>query len=354
VASDDKTERATDKRRQELRNKGQLARSPEVMTAFVLGSGLLGLMVGAGNLYRELGGYTRRVLGHAAQMSLAADSFPTVFAEALGVLVRGTGVLFLAAVAGAILGNVVQVGFMVSWEALAPDINKLNPLTGLKNLFQWAKLVDLLKGVLKVVVVTWVAYLSVRGRLAELPAVALLPAGPLLGFTVGLGFEILKNVLLVYVVIALVDYLFQRWQWEEKNKMSKEEVKDEHKQSEGDPLVRSRIRTLQREMARRRMMAEVPKADVVVTNPTHFAVALRYDAEEDAAPAVVAKGVDLVARRIIETAEEHGVPLYQAPPVARALFHQVELGETVPAQMFQAVAEILAHVYRLSRRSIPG
>ena len=161
-------------------------------------------------------------------------------------------------------------------------------------------------------------------------------------------------MLLVYVVIAVVDYLFQKWQWEEKNKMSKQEVKDEHKQSEGDPLVRSRIRSLQREMARRRMMAEVPKADVVVTNPTHFAVALRYDPERDAAPEVVAKGVDLVARRIIEVAEEHGVPLYQAPPVARVLYHQVELGETIPAQMFQTVAEILAHVYRLGRRSVPG
>ena len=354
MADDDKTEQATDKRRQELRKKGQLARSPEVMTAFVLGAGLLGLMIGAGSLYQELGGYTRQILGHAAQISLSVDSFPRVVSEALGVLVRGTGALFVAAIVGAILGNVVQVGFMVSWEALTPDLKRLNPLSGLKNMFQWAKLVDLAKAVLKVVVVTWVAYLSVRGQLAELPAVALFPAGPLLGFTVGLGFEILKNVLMVYVVIAVVDFLFQKWQWEEKNKMSKEEVKDEHKQSEGDPLVRSRIRNLQREMARRRMMAEVPKADVVVTNPTHFAVALRYDPERNAAPEVVAKGVDLVARRIIEVAEEHGVPLYQAPPVARALYHQVELGETVPAQMFQTVAEILAHVYRLSRRSVPG
>lgn len=354
MAEDDKTERATDKRREELRNKGQLARSPEVMTAFVLAAGLLGLLIGAGNLYRELGGYTRHILAQAPEISLTVSAFPAVLTEAVGVLVRGVAVLFLAAIVGAILGNVVQVGFMVSWEALVPDLNKLNPINGLKNLFQWAKVVDLLKGVLKVVVVTWVAYLSVRGRLAELPAVALFSAGPLLQFTLDLGFQILKNVLLVYVVIALVDFLFQKWQWEEKNKMSKQEIKDEYKQSEGDPLVRSRIRSLQREMARRRMMAEVPQADVVVTNPTHFAVALRYNPEKSAAPEVVAKGADLVAKRIIEVAEEHGVPLFQAPPVARALYQQVELGETIPAQMFQAVAEILAHVYRLSRRQANG
>jgi flagellar biosynthetic protein FlhB len=354
VASEDKTERATGKRRQELRGKGQLARSPEVMTAFVLAAGLLGLWVGAGNLYSELGVYTRQMLGNVGQISLSSDSFPTLLKDAVGVLVRGTGPLLLAAIVGGILGNLVQVGFLLSWEALTPDIDKLNPINGLKNLFQWAKLVDLLKGVLKVIVVTWVAYLSVRARLAELPAVALFSAGPLLGFTVELGFDILKNVLLVYVVIAVLDFLFQKWQWEEKNKMSKEEVKDEHKQSEGDPLVRSRIRSLQREMARRRMMAEVPKADVVVTNPTHFAVALRYVPEQDAAPEVVAKGADQVARRIIEIAEENGVPLYQAPPVARVLYQQVELGETIPAQMFQAVAEILAHVYRLSRRTVGG
>lgn len=354
MAEDDKTERATDKRREELRNKGQLARSPEVMTAFVLAAGLLGLLIGAGNLYRELGGYTQHILAQAPEIPLTVSAFPAVLTEAVGVLVRGVAVLFLAAIVGAVLGNVVQVGFMVSWEALVPDLNKLNPINGLKNLFQWAKVVDLLKGVLKVAVVTWVAYLSVRGRLAELPAVALFSAGPLLQFTLDLGFEILKNVLLVYVVIALVDFLFQKWQWEEKNKMSKQEIKDEYKQSEGDPLVRSRIRSLQREMARRRMMAEVPQADVVVTNPTHFAVALRYDPEKSAAPEVVAKGADQVAKRIIEVAEEHGVPLFQAPPVARALYQQVELGETIPAQMFQAVAEILAHVYRLSRRTANG
>jgi flagellar biosynthetic protein FlhB len=155
------------------------------------------------------------------------------------------------------------------------------------------------------------------------------------------------------VVIALLDYAFQRWQYEERVKMSKQEIKDEYKETEGDPLIKSRIRSLQREMARRRMMAEVPSSDVVITNPTHFAVALRYDPERHDAPVVVAKGVDRIAARILEVAGEHRVPLYQAPPIARALYREAELGDPIPADLFQAVAEILAHVLRLAGR-MPG
>lgn len=353
MADEDKTERATGRRRSELREKGQVARSPEVLTAFVLAAGLMGLWLGAGQIHRELTALAQQFLGRAGQMEITVDSVVPLAVTVLGALVRAIAPLLLAAVVGGIAGNVVQVGFQISTRALEPDLARLNPVSGFGNLFQKTKVVDLGKSLLKVVVVGWVAYATLRGRVGELPQLSNLSTAPFLVYMLDLGYRILKNVLLVYVAIALLDYAFQKWQFEENNKMSKQEVKDEYKETEGDPMIKGRIRSLQREMARRRMMAEVPQSDVVITNPTHFAVALRYDPAEMDAPRVVAKGADRVAQRIIAVAREHGVPLYQEPPVARALHRAAEIGDPIPADLFQAVAEILAHVYRLAGRSRP-
>jgi flagellar biosynthetic protein FlhB len=355
MAGDDqeKTESATPKRRREAREEGQVARSPEVLTAFVLAAGVLGLWVGAGNIYAELRALSVDLLRTGDGPELTGAATVALAVRVVGALVRALAPLLLAALVGGIAGNVVQVGFLVSFKALEPNWGRLDPFKGLKNLFQKAKIVDLVKNILKVVLVGWVAYLAVRGRLGEIPYLTDLPTRGFLVYLLELGFAILKYVLLVYVAIALLDYAFQRWQFEERIKMSKQEVKDEYKDTEGDPLIKSRIRSLQREMARRRMMAEVPKSDVVVTNPTHFAVALRYDPAEMDAPRVVAKGADRVAERILELAREHRVPLYEAPPIARALYREAELGDPIPADLFQAVAEILAHVYRAAGREVP-
>jgi flagellar biosynthetic protein FlhB len=353
VPADDqeRTEAATPKRRRQARDEGQVARSPEVLTAFVLGAGLLGLWVGVSDMYAELSALAEYVIIRGARVELTPNSVVVLAIRVTGGLVTALAPVLVAAILGGVAGNVVQVGFLVSFKAITPDPNRLDPISGLKNLFKAAKLVDLLKNLLKVVAVAWVAYLAVRGRLGELPYLSDLPPRGLLVYLLDLGFDILKYVLLVYVVIALLDYAFQRWQHEEKIKMSKQEVKEEFKDTEGDPLIKGRIRSLQREMARRRMMAEVPKSDVVITNPTHFAVALRYDLAEMDAPRVTAKGTDLVAEKIVALAREHGVPLYEAPAVARALHRQVEIGESIPADLFQAVAEILAQVYRIAADS---
>ncbi len=355
MAGDDqeRTESATQKRRQEARDEGQVARSPEVLTAFVLAAGVLGLWVGARTMYAEIVSLSVDLMRFGGEPELTGAATVALAIRVVGALVRALSPILLAAVVGGVAGNVVQVGFLVSFKAIEANPDRLDPFKGFKNLFQKAKFVDLAKSVLKVVVVGWVAYLAVRGRLGELPYLTDLPPRGLLVYLLDLGFAIFKYVLLVYVVIALLDYAFQRWQYEERIKMSKQEVKDEYKETEGDPLIKSRIRSLQREMARRRMMTEVPKSDVVITNPTHFAVALRYDAAEMDAPRVVAKGADRVAQRILELAREHRVPLYEAPPVARTLYRQVEIGDPVPADLFQAVAEILAHVYRLAGRTAP-
>lgn len=353
MAGDDqeKTESATPKRRREAREEGQVARSPEVVTAFVLGAGLIGIWVGAGQMYGELGALTRQVLGQAARPELTRDEVVHLALQCAGALVRSILPVMVAGLVGGLAGNLLQVGFVLSGKALSPNLNRLNPVSGLQNLFQKAKVIDLLKTFLKIAVVGWAAYLAVKGKWSEFPYLSDLPPRALLVYILDLAYRILKNCLLVYFFIALLDYGFQRWQFEQKLKMTKEEIKEEYKETEGDPMLKSRIRSLQREMARRRMMAEVPKSDVVITNPTHFAVALRYDAAEMAAPQVAAKGADLVAQKIIALAEEHGVPVYQDPPVARALYRGAEVGDAVPADLFQAVAEILAYVYRLRGRA---
>ncbi|GAB6062414.1 flagellar biosynthesis protein FlhB [Deferrisoma palaeochoriense] len=355
VADDqERTEAATPKRRREAREEGQVARSPEVLTAFVLGAGVLGVWVGAGHLYREMAGLTADVIRLGAGLELTRDTAVTLALRVFRALLSGLAPVFLAALVGGIAGNVAQVGFLVSFKAITPNPDRLNPFTGFKNLFQWSKVVDLGKNLLKVVAVGWAAYLALKGHLWEFPSLAGLPPNTLLEFLLlRVAFPILKNVLLVYVAIAILDYAFQRWEFEKKIRMTKQEIKDEYKETEGDPLIRSRIRSLQREMARRRMMAEVPRSDVVITNPTHFAVALRYVPGEMDAPEVTAKGADKVAEKILEVAREHGVPVVEDPPVARALYRQTEPGDRIPVDLFQAVAEILAHVYRLTGK-LPG
>ncbi len=356
AAGDDqeRTESATPKRRREAREEGQVARSPEVLTAFVLAAGVLGLWVGARTMYGELHSLAADLMRFGAAPELTVSAAGALADRVGSTLARTLAPIFLAAMVGGIAGNVVQVGFLVSFKAVTPNPGRLDPFQGFQNLFQKAKFIELLKNLMKVALLGWVAYGALRGRLGELPYLTDLPPRGFLAYLLDLGFEILKYVLSVYVAIALLDYAFQRWQHEERIKMSKQQVKDEYKDVEGDPLIKSRIRSLQREMARRRMMAEVPKSDVVVTNPGHFAVALRYDPAEMDAPRVVAKGADRVAERIRELAREHGVPFYEAPPVAQALYRQVEIGEAVPSDLFQAVAEILAHVYRVAgKRGVP-
>jgi flagellar biosynthesis protein FlhB len=349
---DDRTEPATPKRRREAREEGQVAHSVEVVTAFILGAGLLGLWVGSANLYRELATLARHLFSLPAAGSLTPDGAVALAATVFGSLIRAVLPVLVAGLIGGLAGSLVQVGFSPSWKAVTPEFERLSPFSGFKNLFQKAKLIDLVKTLVKVVALGWASYLAVRGRLGELLHLSDLEPSGLLLYSLELSYQVLKNCLLVYLVIALVDYAFQRWQHEERLKMTKQQVREEYRETEGDPLIKSRIRSLQREMARRRMMAEVPKADVVITNPTHYAVALRYESSEMDAPRVVAKGTDLIARRIREVAEEHGVALYESPVLARALVSQREVGETIPGDLFQAVAEILAHVYRLSGRTL--
>jgi len=257
-------------------------------------------------------------------------------------------IIGVAMVVGVVV-NLLQVGVMFTAEPLAPNWARINPVNGFVRLFSRRAVVEGTKMLLKVLLIGWLAFSAVRADAAMLlrtgeidPLMVLMLVGQLL-------YKVAWRVGLAMLVLAVLDYAFQRYEYEKSLRMTKEEVKQELKQTEGDPLVRSRVRARQQAMARRRMMQAVPKADVVVTNPTHYAVALQYDASKMTAPTVVAKGMNLIARRIREIALQHHVPIVENPPLAQSLYRTVEVGQQIPPALYEAVAQVLAYVYRLRR-----
>ncbi len=347
MAEQERTERATPKRLEEARRKGQVPRSRELATALML-LGAAGLLLAAGpRLGRELAGLMAAGLrGDPAALSDPA----ALLAHLTGAVGRGFAavapLLALLAVA-AVAGSVALGGFSYSLEAARPRWSKLSPLQGLKRILSWRGLAELGKALLKLALVGAVAVWVLREEAAPILALGKLPvaeglaqAGRLLLW----GFLALSASLLLVVA---ADVPYQLWSHQRQLRMTRQEVKEEHKQTEGSPEIRARIRRLQMEQAQRRMMAEVPKADVVVTNPTHYAVALRYEEGRMAAPVVVAKGADLVALHIRRIAREHGVPQVRSPVLARAIYYSTELDRPIPAGLYRAVAQVLAYVWRL-------
>jgi len=344
----ERSEKATGKRRMEARKRGQVAISREIPSTLILFT-LLGVFVFAGpHLLDQL---TRLVAGifgrlHSIRIHTLGD------AGALMLDLTETSLWLLAPVClplmvAGFIGNVAQIGFELHTEAMSPKFSKLNPMAGLKRIVSTRGLVELVKSLLKIVFVGAIAWSVVSGYLTEFPSLVRRDVGGIWDFTHTAAFKIILYVCLALIVLAALDCLYQRWQHEESLKMTKQEIKDERRQTEGDPQVKSRIRSLQRQAAYQRMMAEVPTSDVVITNPTHLAVALRFDPAEMTAPRVTAKGADYIAERIRETAREHNVPIVENKPLAQTLFKMTELGDYIPADLYRAVAEVLAYVYRL-------
>lgn len=353
--SDSKTEEPTGKRLGDARNKGQVANSREVGTAF--------LLLGASGLFYFQGAALWSALQGKLRFFLAGGITDDITAEGISVMMTGilTGLLvdlapfFIVFIATALFASMLQHGFMFTLEPLIPKLSKLNPIAGFKRLFSTRSLVELVKSVLKMTVISYVVYGSIKGNLDEIMG---LTATSLENAVRAMGdgaLEVLWEVSLVFLAMALMDFAYQKHEHMKSLRMTKQEVKDELRQMEGDPLVKGRIRQIQREMAQRRMMAEVPKADVVITNPTHFAVALLYQQGKMSAPKLTAKGRGRVAERIRETARTNKVPIVENPPLARSLFKDVDLDRSVPPELFKAVAEVLAYVYGLrSRRPFGG
>jgi flagellar biosynthetic protein FlhB len=344
----ERTERATDKRRTEARKRGQVALSREIPSTLILAT-LLAVFYFAGSraladLIRIFSGFfgqlnTLRLRTISDAGALAAE----IFQSALWLLVP----IFLPLLVAGLAGNIAQIGFEFHSEPLAPKLSKLNPLAGLKRICSLRGLVEMVKSLVKIAFVAAIAGSVMSGHLTELPTLVRRDLGGIWDFTHTAAFQLMFFVCLAMMVLAAADYIYQRWQHEQNLKMTKQEIKDERKQSEGDPQIKARIRSLQRQAAYHRMAAEVPRADVVITNPTHLAVALRFDPAEMAAPRVVAKGADYIAQRIRDIAREHGVPLVENKPLAQALYKGAELGDPIPVELYRAVAEVLAYVYRL-------
>lgn len=345
----EKTEEPTEKKRQDARKKGQVARSQELNTAFVLLIGFLILRVLWEYIYGNIAEYTIYLYGHLAQ-SMSTEGISELFIGIMILLAKTVmPVMFAILIVGMGI-NIFQVGLVVSTEKLEPKLENLNPINGFGRIFSKRSLVELCKSIFKIIVIGFFLYLYLKDEIPYLPQFIFFDLPHSLATAADIIFTMAFQVVGVIMVMAIADYAYQTWQTTQDLMMSKQEVKDEYKQVEGDPLIKGKIKQKQRQMAMQRMMSEVPKADVIVTNPTHLAVALKYS-KGMIAPTVVAKGQDLVAERIKQIARENRVIIVENKPVARALYEAVDVGGVVPAELYQAVAEIIAYVYRIKHRT---
>ncbi len=344
----EKTEPATSRKRQEARKKGQVARSPEISSAMILMVSLGFFYFAGGWLFWNLSELIQGIYQNIDTLQI--NDITGASALSVDMLYRLLSVLlpFLLPIAVAgLVANIFQVGFQFNKEAMEPKFSKLNPISGMKRLVSLKSLVELSKSILKILFIGGIAYLLVKSDMYAFPNLILQEVGQILVFIARVSLKVIFFVCLALIILSVLDFFYQRWQHEEDLKMTKQEVKDEHKQSQGDPKVKSRIRSMQLEMARRRMMEAVPEADVVITNPTHLAIALKFNAQEMIAPLVLAKGAGHVAQRIKEIAAQNQIPMVEDKPLAQALYKMVEIGDYVPAELYRAVAEVLAYVYRL-------
>lgn len=346
VDRESKTEDPTPRRREEARRQGQVPFSSELVGSLVLLAGVVGLMYIGPAIWAAMLDVFRHDLRLLFHPEMGTEDARVLLQRALIRMLSAMGPFFAVLLAIGVGAGLIQVGFQLNTEKMAPDFDKLNPALGLQRLFSVAAVVRGLLTILKVVALGAVAYLVLERRAGVITG---LSRDRLAGAAAAAWSVVLRLGLFLAGAIALVavlDYLYQRRRFEQSLRMTREEVKRELKEDEGDPQIKARIRQIQRERSRRKMLAEVPKATVVVTNPQHYAVALRYDPTRDAAPVVVAKGSGVFARRIAELARGHAVPVLERPPLARAL-HALREGQPIPGPLFRAVAEVIAFVYRM-------
>lgn len=343
----EKTEDPTQKKLSDARDKGQVATSKEVNTWMILlASAVLFVSMGpfmAGQVAEALRPFIEQPHALAADFQNLREVLLETIVQ-IGLALAAAGLVLVVAAAAS---GFIQHGFVFSAHSLKPDISKISPIKGVKRLFSLKSIIELLKGVFKMALVTAVALFIVMPKLEDLPLIVTEAPGDVVERLFILGLYVLASVVGAMTVIAVLDFIYQKFEHTKQQRMSKQEVKDEQKQMEGDPMVRARLRSLRMERARQRMMTAVPQADVVITNPTHYAVALRYDPEQMEAPTMVAKGADLLAKRIRDLAEEHRIPIVSNPPLCRALFSSMEIDQAIPLEHYKAVAEIISYIWRL-------
>lgn len=349
-AEGEKTEQPTSKKRTDARKKGQVAKSQELNAAFVLLAGFLGLRVLWEYIYGNIAGYATHVLSNLAQ-STTTEAISEIFLGIMLLLGKTALPIMLGIMIFGLAVNFYQVGFMITTEPLGFKLDKLNPINGFGRIFSKRSIVELLKSVFKIIIIGFFLYLFLKDEIPYMPYFIYYDLAHSMTEIADKIFTMAFQVIAVIFVLAVADYAYQQWQMTQDLMMTKQEVKDEYKQTEGDPQIKGKIKQKQRQMAMQRMMQEVPKADVIVTNPTHLAVALMYQPGM-VSPVVLAKGQDLVAERIKNIARENRIMIVENKPLARALYEAVEVGETVPQELYKAVAEVLAYVYKLKNKKI--
>jgi len=348
VADPSKTEQATPKRKQEARERGQIARSVELNSAIILLTALITI--------RYVGPYLLNSMGKLTVFTyenLSADfGMENVYSYTIFYMMEifkmVAPILMMMLIVGLIV-NYMQVGVLFTIQPLTPKLSKISPIAGFQRLFSRRSLIEFVKSMLKLTVIAWLGYEGVKSALPQLIPAMDMQGAEAIKFVGELTSNILTRIIIALLVIAALDFLYQRWEYGESLKMSKQEIKDEFRQAEGDPMIKARIRQIQREMARRRMFESIPKATVVITNPTHVAVALEYK-DGMQSPVVLAKGERVIAEKIKEVARKHNVPIVENPPLARTLLKQCPVGAPISPDLFEAVAEVLAFVYRMNRK----
>ncbi len=345
----ERTEQPTPRRRQEARKDGRVARSQDLTAGIGLAGGIVLLgMMGKGMLGHMLGMINE--IGGEPITSAGDLAVPVSRIAWHALMLLGPFIAVLMIITAA--GVTMQFGVLLTAKKLRPDLNNLSPLRGAKQMFSGQAAMRLGMGILKLAIVAAVAYYTIRADLADVLGTGGLHAWGILFAAGDTLYKLALRLALVLLLLGLADYAYQRWNLERSLKMTKQEVRDELKKMDGDPHIKRRQRDVQMQVAMRRLQTEVPKADVVVTNPTQYAVALRYDESQMAAPRVLAKGRELLALRIRQLAQQNAIPVVQRPPLARALYAQCEVGQEIPPTFYKAVAELLAYVYQLSNRAV--
>ncbi|RAV03526.1 flagellar biosynthesis protein FlhB [Paenibacillus sp. YN15] len=346
----EKTEPATPKKRADARKKGQVAKSAELPGALILLFCFMTLLMFGGYMKDRMFLLMQGTLKDYLTNDITVANVMPLMTDLLAQVLLLLAPIFAVTVLVGILANYMQIGFLLTGEAFKIKFSKINPIEGAKRIFSLKSLVDFAKTLLKLTLIGYLVYSSLWGEKENLVNLAHLPLADVLAYVARLTVMMGIKIGVALVILSIFDYMYQKYEYEKNLRMSKQDIKDEYKKSEGDPQIKGKIKEKQRRMALARMMQDVPKADVVITNPTHFAVAIQYDNGKMDAPRVVAKGTDFVALKIKEVAKENGVITMENRPLARALYDQVEIGQTIPAELFQAVAEVLAYVYRLKGR----
>ena len=346
-SSEEKNEAPSEKKRDDARKKGTVAKSTEVNSVFVLLTAILLLRLLGPWMMGEFNTCIRDYFAKCSDTDMSDGRLIELSQASLVLLIKVILPFAGAIMVAGVVANIVQIGLLFTFEPIIPKLEKLNPISGFKRLFSMRSLVETVKNILKITLIGYIAYITIKEEYAILVSLADMSVMAIWSFILNSAFDIFVRTAIVLLIIAVADYGYQRYEHEKKLKMSLKELKDEHKNSEGDPQVKARIRALQREMSKRKMMDQVPQASVVVTNPTHYAIALLYEPEKSDAPIVVAKGVDMVAQQIKKIAAENDVPIKEDRELARAMYDKVDVGFPIPIEFYMAIAEVMAWVHKL-------